>query len=336
MGIHISRKPLKKRGREGRTVLDYTGLLTPPPVYDMVLLILPIFYEKISMNPKTTAKRVYICRLLQYHGFWVDEESAYNDIFIAKKKNKKFLYIPTERLGIVYSNKKFVATSVTDFIHKAENVFKGIFPPSPKQKEYLVKLCEMTGTQIDENWLYCQTSCSKAIDSLKQKKEQMRIDEYYQKQTQEIFPPQNTQRVENLTKERSHPIGKWQNLTIKYPYYGYVYVIKGIDRCKIGMSADPETRTRAIISQSGIGKDAEVEIFGPLVDCRLCEAKCHKEMEKYRVEKTEWFTDTYENCCKTVEKVIKDHSLLLTEEKKESILKEAEEFYGKKPGIKYG
>jgi hypothetical protein len=85
----------------------------------------------------------------------------------------------------------------------------------------------------------------------------------------------------------------------------YVYVINNLDngKIKIGMSINPKSRVRGIITGQSIEK-YDYKIFEPVRDALAVEKKAHKFLDKYR-SIGEWFIMNYEQALDAVELNIK-------------------------------
>ena len=85
--------------------------------------------------------------------------------------------------------------------------------------------------------------------------------------------------------------------------WGYLYVVNGGDRVKVGMSLQPMRRVKSVKSGAGLDRECRFQIYGPVPNV--------KNQEQYildnlpcRVPGSEWFRMSYEDCIRRMEYLV--------------------------------
>lgn len=116
-----------------------------------------------------------------------------------------------------------------------------------------------------------------------------------------VFPNPNTQ--ETLEGFMDNPPIEYRVKNIERPL-GCVYVVENPEtcRCKVGQSINPENRTRAIQTQSGI-ISGRIYISTPVSNPRKCEKSAHEMLSEF-LHSGEWFSCSFDKAIEVVKQSI--------------------------------
>lgn len=82
--------------------------------------------------------------------------------------------------------------------------------------------------------------------------------------------------------------------------WGYVYVVNGTDRVRVGLSKEPEKRVKSVKSGAGLDRRAKYTVYGPLPNVADQERYVLSNIP-HRIPGSEWFRLSYADVCRRVE-----------------------------------